>query len=212
MRTPSRTVLPWLAACALALLATGSATGLYEYSDAELTGPEQPIAFSHLIHAGNPQDGGLGIQCLYCHTGAQTSQHATIPAVSVCMGCHQWVKQGRSEGSAEEIAKIHEAYCGQKQCPLIAAPGSHGTSIAWIRIHNMPEYVQFKHHRHVRAGVQCQECHGPVETMKRVYLTPDTVYRWPHSLGLPAAKLEMGWCVECHQARGASIDCVACHY
>lgn len=175
------------------MLLAASATALYDYSDAELTGPEQPIAFSHRVHATT-----LGIECLYCHSAADKSQHATVPAVSVCMGCHQWVKQGASENSAAEIAKLADYH-------------RRGESIPWIRIHGVPEYVQFKHHRHFRAGVACQECHGPVETMHRVYMTPDTKFR-PHSLWLPAAKLEMGWCVDCHEKREATIDCGACHY
>ncbi len=176
------------------LLVAATAGGIYSYTDAELSGPVQPIAFSHQLHATD-----LGIECLYCHSMADRGQHATVPAVSVCVGCHQWVKQGQTEGSAEEIAKIFEYY-------------QRGESIPWIRIHNLPEYVQFKHQRHVLAGVKCVECHGPVEKMQRVYLTKDTKLR-PHSLWLPAAKLEMGWCMDCHEKReGATRDCAACHF
>ncbi len=114
------------------------------------------------------------------------------------MGCHQWVKEGETPGSAEEIAKIVQFY-------------ERGESIPWIRIHNLPEHVQFKHFRHVNAGIECQTCHGPVEEMNRVWLTPDTVLR-PSSAFLPAAKLEMGWCMDCHFERAASDDCAACHF
>jgi len=193
MRTPYRIFLSLALLCGVALIITASAAGIYSYTDAELAGPEQPIAFSHQLHATQ-----LGIECLYCHSAADKSQHASVPAVSVCVGCHQWVKQGATEGSAEEIAKVLDYY-------------QRGESIPWVRVHNVPEHVQFKHQRHVRAGVECQECHGPVETMQRVYMTKDTKLR-PHSLWLPAAKLEMGWCIDCHESRGANIDCVACHY
>lgn len=184
-----------VAFCALFVFVVVSATaaGLYTYTDAELSGPEQPIQFSHQVHATT-----LEIQCLYCHSAADKSQHASVPAVSTCMGCHQWVKQGASEGSAEEIAKLAEYY-------------NQGNSIPWVRVHAVPEHVQFKHHRHVNAGITCQECHGPVENMNRVWLVPDTKFR-PSSLWLPAAKLEMGWCMDCHLARGGSDDCAACHY
>ena len=177
----------------LALVVTATAGGLYELSDDELSGPEQPIAFSHAVHAGS-----LEIECLYCHTGADNGPRAGIPAVSVCLGCHQWVRSGPSEGSAEEIAKI-------------AAFADRGESIPWIRIHNLPEYVQFKHRRHVAVGVACQECHGSVETMNRVYLVPDTVYNSSAAF-LPAAKLEMGWCMDCHDNRAGPQDCGTCHY
>jgi hypothetical protein len=80
-----------------------------------------------------------------------------------------------------------------------------------VRIHHVPDYVQFKHMRHVNAGVACQECHGPVQDMKRVYLVP-SLELTSRSLYTPTQKLEMGWCMECHLQRGATDDCVACHY
>jgi hypothetical protein len=186
---------------------------VFDLSDDERAGPEQPIAFSHRVHAGE-----LKVDCLYCHTAADKSQHATVPAVSVCWGCHQYVKQAsalsgpNTEALTNEIAKIKQFYCAtQEPTPMAQQPCTAGESIPWIRIHNLPEYVQFKHMRHVNAGVQCQECHGPVQTMDRVYLVPDTVLR-PSSAYLPARKLEMGWCMNCHNARGGSDDCAACHH
>lgn len=178
---------------AAALVGGAAPAALYTYTREELTGPEQPIAFSHRVHAGT-----LGIACLYCHSSADRSQHASIPAVSVCMGCHQWVKKGSTRGSEQEIAKI-------------AAFAARAEPIPWNRVHNLPEHVQFKHVRHVAAGIACQTCHGPVETMDRVWVTPDTRYRLS-SLYLPARKLEMGWCVDCHRRNGATDDCAACHY
>ncbi len=192
MRASSRAVAVICVVLSAALVGAAGG-GLYDYSDDELSGPEQPVQFSHAVHATK-----LGIECLYCHTTAESSQHATIPAVSVCMGCHKYVQAGSSEGSREEIAKIHEFY-------------QRGEPIPWLKIHNVPEHVQFKHFRHTRAGIECQTCHGPVEQMNRVWLVPDTVLR-PSSGYLPAAKLEMGWCMNCHLERGASDDCAACHY
>jgi hypothetical protein len=193
MGSPSRVFALGLLTFAIALVGMASAQGLYPLQDAELAGPEQPIQFSHAVHAGK-----LAIQCQYCHTGVDRSRHATIPAVGTCMGCHQWVKQGASPGSEQEIAKIAEYY-------------GKGESIPWLRIHRLPEHVKFKHNRHVWAGIACQECHGPVETMNRVYLVPDTRYN-PSAAFLPAAKLEMGWCVDCHEQRGGPKDCVLCHH
>ena len=174
------------------------AADLYPYTPEELTGPEQPIQFNHQIHAGGITDGNLGIPCLYCHGPAERGWDATVPAVSTCMGCHQYVKQGRTPGSEQEIAKLHEHF-------------EKGESIPWVRIHWVPDFVQFKHMRHVQAGVACQECHGQVQDMKRVYLVPQTRYT-KRSFFLPTQKLEMGWCMECHLQRGATNDCAACHY
>ncbi len=198
MRTPKRILVFISASLALAVVVSATAAGLYDYTEEELAGPEQPIEFNHQIHAGARGDGNLGIDCLYCHSAAEKSQHATVPAVSVCMGCHAYVKEGRTPGSAEQIAKIHEAY-------------DSGESIPWVRIHDLPEHVQFKHFPHVQSGVECQTCHGPVETMKRAYLAGETKFT-RRSLYLPTAKLEMGWCMECHLERGASDDCAACHH
>jgi hypothetical protein len=188
--------LSLIAVCAFVLTAT--AASLYDYTPEELTGPEQPIAFNHQIHAGAIADGNLGIQCLYCHGPAQQGWSATVPPVSTCLGCHTHIKAGRTEGSTEEIAKIQE-FAGK------------GDSIPWIRIHKLPDYVQFKHMRHVNAGVQCQECHGDVQDMKRVYMVPQMQIT-KRSLFTPSQKLEMGWCMECHLSRGAPDDCAACHY
>jgi hypothetical protein len=213
MATPRRfTLLLFLIALSDVALAAAS-PALYTYPDDQLAGPEQPIAFSHRVHAGD-----LQINCLYCHTGADKSQHATVPAVSVCWGCHQHVTKAnaqpgtREELSKNEIAKIRQFYCGNQEPTASAARAcTAGTSIPWIRIHGLPEHVQFKHDRHVNQGIQCQQCHGPVETMDRVYLVPDTVLR-PSSAYLPARKLEMGWCMNCHEQRGGTEDCAACHY
>src|SRR5512142_3371885 len=48
--------------------------------------PVQPIAYSHRLHAGE-----LGLDCKFCHTGAEHSRTAGIPSASVCMDCHRVV-------------------------------------------------------------------------------------------------------------------------
>src|SRR4030095_65625 len=68
--------------------------------------PEQPVAFSHKLHAGEHQ-----VPCLYCHLGATTSRHAGIPPAGVCMNCH-----GLLQKETAEIAKLKEA--GAREPPL----------------------------------------------------------------------------------------------
>ena len=84
--------------------------------------------------------------------------------------------------------------------------------IEWIKIHRSPDYVYFDHRPHVAAGVECQRCHGAVESMERVRQVED---------------LSMGWCVNCHRANAPAdvlaeagagrqsnrlTDCVTCHH
>jgi hypothetical protein len=86
-------------------------------------------------------------------------------------------------------------------------PGKKQQPIAWVKVHNLPDFACFDHRAHVHAGVACQKCHGPVETMDRVRQVED---------------LSMGWCVNCHRdvnragvhgkKVNASTDCAACHY
>jgi len=156
-------------------------------------GPTQPIAFSHAIHAGQYQ-----IDCQYCHADARRSEYAGIPSVARCMGCHKITAADRPE-----IRKLAE-YLGKQE------------PIPWVRVYKVPEYVYFPHKPHIRAGVVCQTCHGPVQTMDVVAartgqsLTNDLL----NLVGLARTPppLTMGWCVECHTARKASLECSTCHH
>jgi len=114
--------------------------------------PEQPIKFSHKLHAGINQ-----INCLYCHAGAEKSRHAMIPSPNICMNCHKGVQQGQDDAGTAQIAKLTSYYNDKKP-------------IEWTKIHNLPDHVYFNHSQHVVVGkVACQTCHGPVETMDEVY-------------------------------------------
>lgn len=145
---------------------------------------EQPIAFPHDLHAGVNK-----IPCLYCHSSADISQDAGIPSVQVCAGCHM---PGQQPGNAQPLVR------GDRPgVQLLARYYNEGLPIPWARIHDLPDHVRFPHMMHVNAGLQCQQCHGPVETMEEVE---------------QVASLRMGWCVECHEARNVRKDCTVCHY
>ncbi len=156
--------------------------------DPEAPGPKQPIPFSHKHHAGE-----FGMDCLYCHTGTDRSQAAGVPSVELCMGCH-----AQFPATYDEIEGIR----------ILKAAWETKQPILWNQIHRLPEHVQFRHNRHIKAGLDCQECHGPVEEMDKVYLVPDTQWKY----FVPAQKMEMGWCIDCHEEKGASKDCLKCHY
>ncbi len=141
---------------------------------------QQPIAFPHDVHAGT-----LQIPCMYCHYSADQSQDAGIPSMQTCTGCHAPVgNQLLFRQDSEELQKL-VAYAQQ------------GVPVPWVRIYDLPDYVRFPHMMHVNAGLECQQCHGPVEEMAEIKL---------------AQPLYMGWCVDCHQERQARLDCTVCHY
>jgi mono/diheme cytochrome c family protein len=157
--------------------------------------PEQPIAYSHKLHAGE-----LQIGCLSCHHGAEKSAVAGVPSLDVCMKCHGVVRSvaGEEEPSTE-IARLVAAWDSRD--------GDSPQLIEWVRVHNLPDFVRFEHSAHVLNGLTCQECHGPVQTMERVR---------------QVGGLSMGWCVNCHRQREgpapthwmraeATLDCSTCH-
>ena len=104
--------------------------------------PDQPVAFSHRLHAGDNEIG-----CTMCHAYAESSAVAGIPSVGRCQGCHRFVSKEKPE-----IQKVMKAF-------------AEGKPIAWNRVHRLPDHVYFTHERHVRAGLACQTCHGEVEKM-----------------------------------------------
>lgn len=138
--------------------------------------PTQPIKFSHALHAGKNK-----IDCQYCHFTAAESKHANIPSVSTCMNCHAAVQSGPQYGKTE-INKIYEAVGWD---PATNTYSKEPKKVEWVRIHNLPDHVYFNHSQHVTAGkVECQTCHGPIETMEEVY---------------QYSPLSMGWCINCHR-------------
>jgi Cytochrome c2 len=141
--------------------------------------PVQPIKFSHQLHAGVNQ-----IECQYCHGGAYKSKNASIPSANVCMNCHKAITASdKYDGElSPEIAKIYRAL---DYDPETMEYGPNQRPIEWVRVHNLPDFAYFNHSQHVVvAGVECQTCHGPVETMEEIY---------------QYSPLTMKWCVDCHQ-------------
>jgi len=122
--------------------------------------PDQPIKFSHQIHAGENQ-----IDCRYCHFTADFSLSGGIPSNNVCLNCHSVIRNGTLSGSFE-INKIHRAE-------------KLGQAIRWVRIHKLPDHSFFSHAQHVNvAGLDCSECHGAVEEMHIVRQVEDLSMGW----------------------------------
>jgi mono/diheme cytochrome c family protein len=163
--------------------------------------PAQPIFFNHVIHAGS-----FSIPCQHCHVNARRGAAAGLPSVQRCMGCHAII------GAVDnpEIRKIHD-YWNRRQ------------PIPWVRVFKVPEFTYFTHKPHVRAGVECQTCHGPIERMPRVgadrlgHFIPDDLINLVRTRPI-VRPLSMGWCIDCHRDQNAKkgtkapLDCVTCHH
>ncbi|HSR46697.1 MAG TPA: cytochrome c3 family protein [Anaerolineales bacterium] len=139
--------------------------------------PEQPIAYSHEVHVA------AGVECLYCHSGAQRTSSAGIPTAEKCMGCHAVI-----EVEHPEVQKIAEY-------------ASQGEAIPWVRVNLQPDFVFFSHQPHLGAGLNCEACHGEVSrmTVARPVVRMDMGWCLSCHLDQPQEKV----------ARLA--DCVACH-
>ncbi|MFQ5655633.1 MAG: cytochrome c3 family protein [Planctomycetota bacterium] len=108
--------------------------------------PEQPVPYSHALHAGE-----LGIDCRYCHTGVEVSAAAAIPPTQTCMNCHRKVLP-----DSVKLKPVVESY-------------QTGVPVRWVRVHDLPDYVYFNHSAHVTRGVSCVSCHDRVDRMVEVY-------------------------------------------
>jgi Cytochrome c7 and related cytochrome c/Class III cytochrome C family len=159
----------------------------------------QPIEFPHNVHVQTYK-----IDCQYCHSDARRSEYAGLPSVERCMGCHKVTAADKPE-----IKKLAEFAAKREPIP-------------WVRVFKVPEFTYFPHKPHVRAEVQCQTCHGAVETMTTVGATtgPSLVNDMLNLVGLRSVPppLTMGWCIDCHRQQNATtgthapLDCVTCHH
>jgi len=155
--------------------------------------PIQPIHYSHRIHAGSN-----GIDCKYCHSAARVSKNAGIPSLNVCMNCHKNIAEVSDTTATAEHSKAF--YDGEIQ-KLYNAVGWDKTAqkytgktnpVKWVRIHNLPDFAYFNHSQHVTvAGIECQKCHGPVQT---------------YEVQKQFAPLTMGWCVKCHRETDVKME------
>ena len=170
--------------------------------------PDQPIWFSHNIHACQNE-----IDCQYCHSSAAKSKHAGIPSVNICMNCHKGIKKGTISGD-KEISKIYAAI-GFDPSTGQYIENFQQQPIQWNKVHNLPDHVNFNHSLHVTgAKLDCKQCHGPVQTYSVGRLAPiEEINAQEDVTGLiklSKPTLTMGWCIECHNK--ANIDLKSSDY
>src|SRR5215510_15862236 len=91
---------------------------------------EQPIPFSHKHHVS-----GIGIDCRYCHAFVEEAAVAGIPPTKTCMNCHAqlWAESPMLEPVRTSLRT--------------------DTSLSWVRVHDLPDFVYFDHSIHVQKGI-----------------------------------------------------------
>ena len=172
MRIVGRHPLGTVGLLALLLLATAAfRTGASQ--TAQRPAPVQPLPYSHKKHVA------LGLDCMGCHLNPEPGKLMTYPAAAICMGCHRAVAVDR--GPIQKLTAL----------------AASGAPIPWIRVYQLPDYVFWKHAPHVKAGVTCVECHGPVAERDVVAVETDI--------------LTMAGCLSCHNKRQVFTDCGDCH-
>lgn len=134
--------------------------------------PVQPVPFSHALHAGQ-----LKMDCRYCHNTVFDAAQAAVPPTATCINCHS----PADDSGVTPLASVHE---NSLRLAPIHESWETGRSVAWKRVHNLPQFVFFNHSAHVNAGVSCVSCHGRIDQMETVY---------------QARQLSMAWCLECHR-------------
>lgn len=132
----------------------------------------QPIPFSHKIHAS------FGLKCGDCHAPSKAGEPMQIPNVAECLVCHQTVR--KESPAIEKLAQL----------------GKAGQKISWIQVYDLPEFVFFNHKKHLDARVDCQVCHGAVQS---------------HDVLRQEKDISMASCVSCHKLHRAPLSCGECH-
>lgn len=131
--------------------------------------PTQPVPFSHKLHAGQ-----MGLDCRYCHNTVEQAAFAAVPPNQTCMNCHSNLDLGERQRRLQPLFDSWE----QK------------STLAWVKVHMLPDYAYFNHAVHLNAGVGCSSCHGRIDQMEVVY---------------QAEPLSMSWCLDCHRNPGPHL-------
>lgn len=142
---------------------------------------------------------GEAMKCEDCHVGVRTTYASTRPKIQSCLACKDSILEGEDEkskgllykkkkGLLKENEKIFMEYL-QKEKP-----------IPWKPLYQLKRHVYFSHFRHVTAGkIDCKTCHGDFETIETMPERPiiETFFMYT--------------CMDCHEKKGVSNDCMVCH-
>ena len=170
--------------------------------------PPQPVAFPHTVHAGSTSEGGMAIQCEFCHRNVTKGAAATVPAVEQCLFCHKDVK-GTTDTATAEIQKVRQSF-------------EDGIPIDWERVHRLPDHVRFVHEAHIRfftdpdtkstrIGINGEEINQAMSVPQTCAICHGDVARMTEVKPKRFQSLKMGTCVDCHRKNNAPTDCTVCH-
>ena len=125
-----------------------------------------------------------------------------IAKKAVCTDCHETVEKGPIAGipSVKTCMICHDQIATDHALiKQVASYSQKGIEIPWQRVYGFTHeaHVRFQHAPHIRASVECATCHGDVANQRVAERVVD------HT---------MGFCVNCHRQKGASNDCLTCHY
>lgn len=162
--------------------------GMAIYAEIMWLPKEQPIAFPHDLHAGTRQ-----IDCQYCHRGSRDGYIAGVISVQDCWACHRTLVEKNAEG---KVVPMHENSARPELVKFFKQYVEQRRDIEWFKYYDLPEHVKFAHKAHIAAGFDCAQCHGDVAQMKTIQMQQ---------------RPTMGWCVSCHRANDAPVDCTTCH-
>ena len=164
-------LLPLKLAVCVGVVALAVAAGFAYYATPKTLAvgyqPSQPIPFSHKIHVDQ-----IGLDCRYCHSFVDVSNQSNVPSPSTCWNCHQHVQQ-----ESPKLQPLRDRFNPKHP--------DFGKPIRWVRVHKVPDYVQFNHSAHVNRGISCKSCHGRVDQMEVI---------------AQDQPLSMSWCLDCHKA------------
>jgi menaquinone reductase, multiheme cytochrome c subunit len=157
---------------------------------------EQPIQFSHKVHAET-----AGLTCDICHALNNDGRFSGIPPLAKCAECHAVVI-----GNSPHEKILVNNYIKPRQ------------EIPWLAYSHQPQNVFFSHASHIQlANLPCKECHGAHGTSDSL---PDyernriTGYsRDIAGRGLFGVHhgMTMKDCAHCHKQHNVNNTCLKCH-